>query len=228
LKILIAGGGKVGFYLAKELSEKGYSVSLIERRADRAEKIALTLQDVLVIKGDACDSEYLEQAGIEDADIVIAATGDDDDNLVIAQIAKEVYRVRKVIARVNNPKNEKIFRALSVDVPVASTSIIVKVVEEEAAVDELVTIIPIGETKFRLVETVIPEGSFVHGKKVEELGFPKDCILVAVDRKGNPFVPRGSSVLYSGDRIYAITTPEREKILLDVLKGKADKEACDL
>lgn len=228
MKILIAGGGKVGFYLAKELSEKGHAISLIERRADRAEKIALVLEDVLVIKGDACDMEYLEQAGIEDTDIVIAATGDDDDNLVVAQIAKEVYKRPKVIARVNNPKNEKIFKALNVDVPVASTSIIVKVVEEEAAVGEVMTIIPIGETKFRLLETTLPEGSHANGRKVEELGFPKDCILVAIDRKGDAFVPRGSTVLQAGDRIYAITTPEKEDVLIKILKGEITKEACDL
>lgn len=228
MNILIAGGGKVGFYLAKELSSKGHNVSLIERREDRAKKIALQLSDVLVIKGDACDAEYLEQAGIEDADIVIAATGDDDDNLVISQLAKVTFNVRKVIARVNNPKNEKIFKVLNVDVPIASTSLIVKIVEEEAAAEELVTIMPISEGRLRIVEMQIPEKSQIHGRKIEELSLPKDCIFVAIERKGEVIIPRGSTVLYSADRIYAITTPEKEKVLIDILKGKLTKEACDL
>ncbi|MCX7831846.1 MAG: NAD-binding protein [Actinobacteria bacterium] len=228
MNIIIAGGGKVGFYLAKELSSKGHNVSLIERREDRAKKIALQLNNVLVIKGDACDAEYLEQAGIEDADIVIAATGDDDDNLVISQLAKATFNVKKVIARVNNPKNEKIFKVLNVDVPVASTSIIVKVVEEEASAGELVTIMPIGEGHFRLVEIQVPDNSRVNGKKVEELSLPKDCIFVAIEKKDGVVIPRGSTVIESGDRIYAITTPEREKILIDVIRGKIEKEACEL
>lgn len=228
MKIVIAGGGKVGFYLAKELSEKGHEVSLIERRRERAEKIAYLLSNVLVIKGDACDAEYLEQAGIEDADIVIAATGDDDDNLVISQLAKITFNVKKVIARVNNPKNEKIFRVLNVDVPVASTSIIVKIVEEEASAEELITLMPISEGKLRLVEMIVPGNSTINGKKVEELSLPKDCIFVAIERGNEIFIPKGSSVIKSGDRVFAITTPEKEKLLIDILKGKISKEACDL
>lgn len=227
-RIIICGGGKVGYYLAKEFSEKGHRISLIERRKDRAERIALSLPEILVINGDACDSEYLIQAGIEDAEIVIAATGDDDDNLVIAQLAKEIYKVKKVIARVNNPKNEKIFKVLNVDVPVAATSIIVKVVEEETSFDELVTIMPIGEGSLRLVEITIPESSPVGGRKIEELGLPKDCVIVAIQRGSNVVVPRGSTVIQPGDRIYSVTTYEHEKSLVDVIQGGATKEACDL
>lgn len=228
MNIIIAGGGKVGFYLAKELSSKGHRVSLIERREDRARKIALQLSDVLVIKGDACDVEYLEQAGIEDADIIIAATGDDDDNLVISQLAKVTYNVGKVIARVNNPKNEKIFKVLNVDVPVASTSLIVKIVEEEAAADELVTIMPISEGRLRIVEMFIPQNSPISGRKIEELNLPKDCIFVAIERKDDILIPRGPTQIFSGDRIYVITTPDKERTLIDIVKGRLSKDACDL
>lgn len=228
MNILIAGGGKVGFYLARELSSKGHTISLIERRADRAQKIAQQLENVLVIKGDACDAEYLEQAGIEDADVVIAATGDDDDNLVISQLAKISFGVKKVIARVNNPKNERIFRVLNVDKAVASTSIIVTMVEEEADLDELVPLLPIIKGKLRLVEGRVPEGSPIAGKKVEELSLPKDCILVAIEREEDLIVPRGSTVIEGNDRIIAIVKPEHEKTLDDIIKGKQVKEACDI
>jgi trk system potassium uptake protein TrkA len=228
MNILIAGGGKVGFYLARELASKGHNVSLIERRADRAEKIARQLEDVLVIKGDACDIEYLEQAGIEDADIVIAATGDDDDNLVISQLAKINFGVKKVIARVNNPKNEKIFKVLNVDVPVASTSIIVKVVEEEAAAEDVISIMPVGSGNLRIVEVYIPESSPIAGKKVEELSLPRDCIFVAIQRDNELIIPRGSTVIHANERIFAITSQEHEKTLIDIIKGKEVKGACDL
>lgn len=228
MNILIAGGGKVGFYLARELSAMGHNVSLIERRADRAQKIAQQLEKVLVIKGDACDAEYLEQAGIEDADIVIAATGDDDDNLVISQLAKITFGVKKVIARVNNPKNERIFKVLNVDIPVASTSIIVKIVEEEAVIGDLISLMPIGDGKLHIVEIRVPENSPISGKKVAELSLPKDCIFVAIEREGDIMIPRGSTIIEGNDRVFAIVSPEHEKTLVNIIKGKEIKEACDL
>lgn len=226
--IIIAGGGKVGSFLAKDFSSKGYTVALIERREDRAAKIAAELPEVFVINGDACDVDYLEDAGIERADVVIAVTGDDDDNLVISQLAKEVYHIPKVISRVNNPKNEKIFEVLGVGVPISATTLIGKIVEEEVSVDELLTILPLKRGKFVVVETRIPKDSSVNGKKVSELGFPRDCILVAIDREDELIIPRGSTVLKGGDIVFAITVPEKEQVFIDCLKGKRLGESCEL
>lgn len=231
MKIIIAGGGKVGFYLTRELSEKGHQVFLIERRPERAARIAESVPEAIVIHGDACDHEYLEQARIDEADIVIAVTGDDDDNLVISQLAKEVYGVGRVIARVNNPKNEKIFRLLNVDVPVAATSMIVKIVEEEAALDGLVTLLPLadsGEEEFRIVETSVKPESPVVGRKIEELGLPRDCVLVAIVREGKVVIPRGSTTLEAQDTVYALVSKKHESTLVDAMKGTLSKEACDL
>lgn len=228
MNVVIAGGGKVGRYLARELSGKGHAVSIIERRKDRAEEIAAELEDVIVILGDACDSDYLEPAGIERADVLAAVTGDDDDNFVISQLAKDIYKVRKVIARVNNPKNEQIFKVLNVDAPVSATGLIAKIVEEEVSIDELFTVLALSGGKFRIVETRIPEKSPVVGQKVQEIGIPRDCILVAIERNGDIIIPRGSSSLFANDKVYAITTPEKEKALAAALKGKAEQEACEL
>lgn len=232
MKIIIAGGGKVGFYLAKELSESGHSVFLIERREERAERIAESVPDAVVIHGDACDHEYLEEARVEEADIVIAVTGDDDDNLVVSQLAKDVYGVPKVIARVNNPKNEKIFRLLNVDMPIAATSMIVKIVEEEAALDGLVTLLPIADESHRIVEATIHPDSAAVGRRIEELGLPRDCILVAIVRERDGakevVIPRGVTVIEPRDKVYALVSREREQALVDAIKGKLPKEACDL
>ncbi len=226
--IIIAGGGKVGSFLAKDLSRRGHTIALIERREDRAARIASELPDVFVIRGDACDADYLEDAGIERADAVIAVTGDDDDNLVISQLAKEVYHIQKVIARVNNPKNEKIFEVLGVGVPVSATSIIGKIVEEEVSVDEILTVLPLKQGKFAVVETRIPENSSVSGRRVSDLGFPRDCILIAIDREDELIIPRGSTVLKGGDTVFAITVPEKEQVFIDCLKGKHLGESCEL
>lgn len=228
MNIIVAGGGKVGKYLARELSKKDHRVFLIERRREKVEKLASELEDVIVIHGDACDHEYLEAAQISETDVVIAVTGDDDDNLVICQLAKEIYNVPKVIARVNNPKNEKIFQVLNVDVPISATSIIAKIVEEETSVDELFTVLALKEGQFRIVEAEVKDGSQADGARVETLGLPRDCILIAVERGQDVFIPRGNTVLAAGDRVFALTTPEKEPALAAVFRGKSRKEACDL
>lgn len=218
--VIIAGGGKVGRYLARDLSAKGYTIALIERRRERSQDIAMELPNIMVIHGDACDANFLEDAGIDRADVVVAVTGDDDDNLVVSQLATEVYGIKRVIARVNNPKNEKIFRVLNVGIPISATSIIGRIVEEEATIEDIVTILPLKEGKLSIVEARVPEGSSVDGRKISEIGFPKDCILIALARDDDLIIPRGSTTLKRGDIVFAMTKIDKEKIFCDCLRGK--------
>ncbi len=225
--IVICGGGKVGSYLAKDLSRRGHAVTLIERREDRCQKIAAENPDVLVIQGDACDISYLEEAELDRADVVAAVTGDDDDNLVISQLAREKFGVKKIIARVNNPKNEPIFHALGIKNAISSTTIIAHLIEEEASVGDIITLQILKQGNVALVETEVPEGSRASGKKVAELGLPKDCVLVAILRGTDVIIPRGGTELMAGDVIVALSLVGKEKALEEALKG-GKPEACEL
>jgi trk system potassium uptake protein TrkA len=225
--IVICGGGKVGAYLARDLSRRGHTVTVIEKREDRCQKIAAENPDVLVIQGDACDIYYLEEAEVERADVVAAVTGDDDDNLVISQLAREKFGVKKIIARVNNPKNEPIFHALGIKNAISSTTIIAHLIEEEASLGDIITLYALKQGNVALVETEVPAGSQAVGKKVAELGLPKDCVLVAILRGDDVIIPRGNTELKSGDVIMAVSLMGKERALEEVLKG-GKTEACEL
>ncbi len=226
--IIIAGGGKVGSYLARDFSERNHAVILIERRLDRAEKIAANLPSVLIIHGDACDARYLEDAKIEKADVIVAVTGDDDDNLVVCQLAKESYGVPRAVARVNNPKNEAIFNALGVDAAISATSIIAKIVEEEVAVGDVIALQVLKQGKLALVEVDVGSGSGADGCRISDLGLPRDAVLVAIARDDDLIIPRGSTTLAAGDTVFALTSPEREAKLSELFKRKGPPETCDL
>ncbi|MCS7181171.1 MAG: TrkA family potassium uptake protein, partial [bacterium] len=138
MNVIIVGGGNIGYYLAEKLSEKHYVV-LIEKEPKLSQEIASKI-NCLVITGDGCDPEVLKNAGIKKADVVAAVTGNDEDNLIVCQIAKEIFNVKRTVARVNNPKNEKTFSELGVDIPVSGTSLIAKVIEEEVNLEDITSL----------------------------------------------------------------------------------------
>ena len=226
--IVVCGGGKVGSLLAKDFSKKEYKVVLIERRPERCKRILDESEGLLVINGDACDVRYLEESGASQADVVLAVTGDDDDNLVICQLAKEIFKVPRTVARVNNPRNEKIFNILGVDASLSYTTIFAKLIEEEAVTGDLVTIQAFKKGKLALVEMDLPSNTPIIGRKISELGLPRDCVLVAVVRGEEIIIPRGSTVLEKNDLIIAFTSLEKEKTLKGILSGGIKPEACEL
>ncbi|MCM8804775.1 MAG: TrkA family potassium uptake protein [Candidatus Omnitrophica bacterium] len=220
MNIIIVGGGNVGYYLAEKLSDNHYVV-LIEKEQKLSEKIAEKI-NCLVITGDGCDPEVLKNAGIKKADVIAAVTGNDEDNLVICQIAKEIFNVKRVVARVNNPKNEKTFYQLGVDVAISGTSLIAKIIEEEVNWEDFVTLFTFKRGKLSIIRIDLPENSPVVNKKISEIIFPEDSVVVAVMREDDLLIPKSDFIFKGNDEVIAITRVENEVLLLNTLIGKEE------
>lgn len=218
--IVINGGGKVASYLARTLLERGHDVALIEKRDVIAEKLATELPSrTLIIRGDGCDVAYQEDAGVARADVFAAVTGDDDDNLVACQLAKVAFGVPRAVARVNNPKNERIFNALGVEA-ISSTTIISRMIEEEATVGDIRTLTTLRKGHMAIVEIELPtERCVVCNKAVASLELPGDCVLVAIVRGEDILTVHGDTHLQPGDVVIAFTNVEHERALKKALTG---------
>lgn len=217
--IIIIGGGKVGFYLAKALLNEGHEVLVMERNAGRTEFINNELGGV-AIQGDGTEVTTLAEVGAGRANMFIAVTGEDDDNLVACQLAKHKFNVPRTIARLSNPKNETIFKKLGIDVTVSSTNIILEYIEQEVPTHPLTHLLAIRDSGLEVVEVKIPPNSPTIGKKVKELSLPPGSILLLIIRpQGKPKVPTADTTLQAKDLIIAVTTPEAEETLRTVLRG---------
>jgi trk system potassium uptake protein TrkA len=218
--IIIIGGGKVGFYLAKALLNEGHEVLVVERDASRTEFINNELGSVCV-HGDGSEVTTLTEVGTGRANMFIAVTGDDDDNLVACQIAKHKFNVPRTIARISNPENETIFKKLGIDVTVSSTNVILEDIEEEVPTHPLTHLLDIREKGLEIVEVKIPPKSPTIGKKVKELSLPQGSILTLIIRQqGKPKVPTADTVLQAEDQVIAVTAPETEEALRNILRGR--------
>jgi len=217
--IVIVGAGRIGFNLAYKLIQDKHTVTVIEKDKSRCEGISQNL-DAMVINGDGCELRYLEEAEIERADVVAAVTADDEDNLIVCQLAKEVFGVKRTVARVNNPKNEHIFNELGVDVPVNSTAIIAKIIEEEASFEDFINLMTFKRGKLALVRVDLTKESPVIDKCVRDVILPENSVFVSIVRGESIVVPKGETVLRKGDDVIALTTIENEQQLLDLLVGK--------
>lgn len=220
MKMVINGGGKVGSFLAMAMVKNGHLVTLIERRKEVAQKVALEVPEALIILGDGCDVRYQEDAGVDNAEVFVSVTGDDDDNLVACQIAQGVFSVQRTVARVNNPKNEAIFRALGIEA-VSSTTIIARLIEEEISIGNIVTLQALKKGKMALVEIELPkEGGVGAGVQIQDLELPEDCVLVSIVRDDDIIIPRGETHLEGGDTVVVLTKVANEKALKRSLVGK--------
>ncbi len=219
MKILIVGGGKVGYFLSKRLSSDKHTVSLIEKDEKICQKISRDL-DILVINGDGCDRKYLEEAAIKHTNVVVALTGDDEDNLIICQLAKEIYKISRTVARVNDPDNEHVFSALGVDVAIDSTEIIAKIIEEEVSFSDIVNLMTFKRGKLAIVRVDLTADSPVIDKPVKNIVLPPDSVLVSIIRGETVIIPRGDTVLQERDDLIALTLIEKEQQLLEVFIGK--------
>jgi trk system potassium uptake protein len=199
--VLVVGGGKVGFYLAKHLIERGYEVTLIEKDKDRAEWITHQLGTVSIMVGDGDEMAFLATTGIERAGVVVACTGDDEDNLIACQLAKRKFAVPRTIARVNNPTNVKVFRTLGIDVPVSATELLMGLIEAELGHSELVRGVAVKASGASLVDVALPELSSMVGRRVDELGLPEGEMVVCIVRNGKPVVPRPEEIVERGDEL---------------------------
>jgi trk system potassium uptake protein TrkA len=217
--VLVVGGGKVGYYLTKELVGSGHEVVLMEKDRDRASQIADEVGSI-VVPHDGCEGKYLGEAGANRADIVAAVTGDDEDNLVICQMAKHHFDVPRTIARVNNPKNEELFRHLGVDELISPTRMALGSIEQDIPVHELLHLGAI-DSELEIIEAHLQPGSPAVGRTAGELSIPDGCTLFAVVRDGVATSLRTESVLAAGDKVIAIGRADCEARLRDQLLGAA-------
>jgi trk system potassium uptake protein TrkA len=217
--LVVAGGGKVGSNVTRSLLAMGHEVTLVEQRRDRFERLEEEFGPV-VLQGDATEIHVLERAGIErPPDLVLAVTGDDEDNLVIAQIAKEGYRVPKAIARVNDPRNQQHFDLLGITQTVCATSGILGLVEHEVPQHGLVRLLELRQEGLEVVEMQITGDSPAAGKRVAGLSLPDGARLVSVTRHGTGEIAVGETVLRPGDQVIAILKPGLEDKLRRALVG---------
>ena len=207
--IIIVGAGKVGWNLARELLEKEHEVTLIENNPDRY----LTVEQELehnVQYGDASELWVLERAGIQRADLVIAVTGDDEDNMLICQVAREKYLVEQIIARVNNPRNRQHFDLLDIKPSVSATDLILRLIEHEVPQYGLVHLLDLQEEGLEIIELQLSDESPVTGERVGDLTMPEGSLLISVLRDGKGFVPGPETILEPGDEVLAVLDPGRE------------------
>ena len=207
--IIIVGAGKVGWNLARELLDKGHEVTLIENNRERYLSVEQELEHNIQY-GDASELWVLERAGIQRADMAIAVTGDDEDNMLICQVAREKYMVDQIIARVNNPRNRQHFDLLEVKPSVSATDLILRLIEHEVPQYGLVHLLDLQEEGLEIIELQLSDGSEVTGQRVGDLRMPDGTLLISVLRDGRGFVPGPETVLEPGDEVLAVLDPGRE------------------
>ena len=217
--IIVVGVGRLGYYLSKALLEEGHEVLGIEKHATVCETVIDELGSIC-IQGDGCEAAILNEAGTGRADMLIAVTGDDEDNLVACQVAKHKFNVPFTIARIRNPKNETIFKKLGIDATVSSTNIILEYIEKEVPTHPLTHLRTFEDKGMEIVEVRISPESTTVGKPIKELSLPSESKLSLIIRKHQkPLVPRASTVIQADDQIIAVTTPESEEALRTALRG---------
>lgn len=219
-RIAIAGAGNVGQFVAKDLQAKGHEVVLIEQNKDLVDKVKNEV-DVNWVVGDACEIHTLDAAVLSSCDVAVAATGDDEDNLVISLLAKQEFAVPRVVARVNHPDNQWLFNETwGIDVAVSTPHLLTSLVEEAFSVGDLIRLLSLRQGKASLLEVTLAEGSSAAGKTVGALKMPPDCTIVAIVREQHVIAPTSDTPLEVGDEVLALASPEAEADLKQALTGE--------
>lgn len=213
--VIVAGGGKVGHYLTRALADTSHEVLLVEKDAGRADYLIEELGEV-VAAGDACEVRTMTEIGMERADVVVAVTGDDEDNLVICQMAKRKFHVPRTIARVNNPQNEDIFHRLGIDATVSSTKIIFNLIEQQIETDEIIPLAALQRGNIELVEIDLGPDSPVLGKAIPYIGLPAEALIISIVRDGHAILPNIDVKFKEGDSVIALVATGKEADLRSV------------
>ncbi|WMJ23816.1 NAD-binding protein [Paludicola sp. MB14-C6] len=200
MNIIVIGGGKVGYYLAKTLLEHGHYPTIIEQSKATCNFIANDL-DIPIICGDGTSIETLEAANIKGSDALISVTGKDENNLISCQLAKKMFDVRKTIAKVNNPKNAQVMKQLGVDIVISSTNNIVHLLEREVDTSMIKQLVSISHGEASICEVNLPDNYALNGKKLHEIKLPNMCVVISINRDGSIIIPRGDTELKSKDTI---------------------------
>ncbi|CAN5737361.1 NAD-binding protein [soil metagenome] len=216
--IIVVGGGRVGFYLSKELLEAGHEIVVLEKNERRARQMADELGSIVLAR-DGCEGKHLAEAGANRAAIVAAVTGDDEDNLVICQMAKHHFQVARTIARVNNPKNEDLFRHLGVDEVISPTRMALGAIEQDIPVHEVLHLAQLGSGEMELLEAQIAADSPAIGRRPADIPLPDGCSLFVLVRGDQILQLRGDILFEEGDKVLAVSRSECELDLRRQLIG---------
>lgn len=200
MKIVVIGGGKVGYYLTKTLIEHGHHPVLVESSKATCKFLANDL-DVPIICGDGTAIDVLEKAKVRECDAFISVTGKDENNLISCQLAKKMFAVKKTVAKVNNPKNAEVMRQLGIDIAISSTDNIARLLEHEIDASSLRQLVSVNHGEAAIIEIVLPTPYRYNGKKLSELKLPNMAIIISINREGKIIIPRGDTQLLNGDTV---------------------------
>lgn len=214
--IIIGGGGDVGYYLTKSLLNQGHEVLLLEKGSTRYQALNEELGQS-VVRGDACEARTMEEVGVNRADVVIAVTGEDEDNLVICQMAKKRFKVARTIARLNNPKHELIFQKLGIDITVSPTKSILSLIEAELPGTPFVTLMTLKRAGLEIMEIRVPVEAPIVGKTLSTINLPRSGNIVLIIRANEYIVPNADTKIVANDEVYALVNREGEEALRSAL-----------
>lgn len=213
--IIIVGAGKVGYYLTKRLQQEGHEVLLMEKDRRRAAMLAEELGDI-VMQGDGCEVRVMSEAGFGRADTIVAVTGDDEDNLVICQMAKRQYEVPRTVARVNDPVNEPLFQQLGIDTTVSSTAVIFNLIDQQIEPGQVIPIGALRKGNIEIVNIEISPNSLVRGKSVQDLKLPARALIISIIRDDNAVLPQSTTQFEAGDSVVVLVATADEDDLRSV------------
>jgi len=218
MKVLIVGGGKTLYFLCRNFAAKGYEVVIVNR--DKAECVQLARQlSATVVFGDGSDVRILKEAGAMRTDAVLAITPNDQDNLVICQLASLRFGVPRTVALVNDPDNAEVFNKLGVSA-FSTTQIVGSLIEQRASLEQIINLLPVGEGRVNVTEIMLDADSPVSGKRLKDISLPQNALVAVIIRDNQPIVPRGANELLAGDRVVLITLPENHGPVLKAITGE--------
>lgn len=221
--IIVVGGGKVGYYLTQHLLVAGHEVAVIEKNPKKVENIINDLGGIAIL-GDGSDASPMLEAGMNRADIAVAATGDDEDNLIVCQMAKMKFGVKRTIARINNPKNEHIFGVLGIETTVSYVDALVAQIERGIPTHALVHLLTLRDVGAAFVEKQVPPASPVIGMTMSEMNLPEHFLIALIIRQSQAIIPKGTTHLEEGDEVVAVTAVGNEDLLEQLFRGELIKK----
>jgi len=222
--VVIAGAGKVGWNLARELMSKRHEVTVIESDRSRYLTVEQELEHAIQY-GDATELWVLERAGINRADLTIAVTGDDEDNLLICQLAKEKYLCERIIARVNNPRNRQYFELLGIQPAVSATDLILRLIEHEVPSYGTVHLLDLRDEQLEIIEVEVPEDSRVIGRRISDIALPEGSLIISILRQGRGFVPTPETAIEDGDEVLLVLDPGLEDAITEQFASNRSEAA---
>lgn len=218
MNILIVGGGRIIYFLCRTFLSKGFKVTVINRNRDECTWLARHLKATIVY-GEGSDLRILEEAGVKDTDVILAVTPNDQDNLVICQLASLCFRVQRTLALVNDPDNEEVFRGLGITA-VSTTNILSSLIEQRVSFEEIINLTSVGQGKINITEVILKETSPVIGRTLGDIALPENSLIAGILRDDNPIVPRGLTLLQKEDHLILVTLPENHGQVLKMLTGE--------